>query len=589
MNKNKSLSTKYILLSILILIIVSILLFGMFASLFKFNSTNSNIWLKNFSSDLTISINGKTYENIDLSKKDFKFPYAKKGDVIRISKKIPLFFSSNQAHLVFKTKHSAVKVFVNNMLVYAYGMSLMGTNKDIASSYHIVPIKQSDIGKTLEVFVFPNDNHSVTYFDRFDLCLESYIVFHIFRPFATTIAIDLSLIVFGIIGILTYTLAFITVRRRIMMLPFYLSGLLISMGIWSIANYGFLSVFNNNAGSGNVFEFGALYIAFLFYLMIITENISSVKIKSILYKFQILYVLFLASTFICNYMDILHFVAFLKVFHAISFIILLASIIILKLEYKNQSSSQKLLLIGQTFFSIGIMVQLILYSLIRYLHFIILKSYDYNIICTISVIFMIVFFLLSMILRLLEGMKHEQERMFLEKMAYNDILTGLANRQKCMIELIDLTKNKKPYHCIAFDLNFLKKANDSFGHIRGDMLLKDFAKCLNETFKPPCVNARTGGDEFLVIVPDSNSTAIENQINELYDLMNLVNCERNDGIILETAYGISSSDEVSDFDYEKIISLADERMYENKRKMKEKLKKEKEILEPVYSMPGDIE
>ena len=71
--------------------------------------------------------------------------------------------------------------------------------------------------------------------------------------------------------------------------------------------------------------------------------------------------------------------------------------------------------------------------------------------------------------------------------------------------------------------------------------------------------------------------------------MNLVNCERNDGIILETAYGISSSDEVSDFDYEKIISLADERMYENKRKMKEKLKKEKEILEPVYSMPGDIE
>lgn len=589
MNKNKRLSIKYILLSIFILIIVSIILFGMFASLFKFNSTNSNIWLKNFSSDLTISLNSKTYENVDLSDKNFKFPDVKKGDILKITKKIPLFFSSNQAHLVFKTKHSSVKVFVDNMLVYAYGMSLMATNKDISSAYHIVPIKQSDIGKTLEVFIFPNENHRISYFDRFDLCLDSYIVFHIFRPVATTIAINTSLIVFGIIGILTYTLAFITIRKKIMMLPLYLSGLLICMGIWSISNYGFLSVFNQSASFGNVFEFGGLYTAFLFYLMIITENISSVKIKNILFKFKILYFLFLASTFICNYMNILHFVSFLKIFHLISFLILLASIIILKLEYRAQSVSQRLLLLGQTFFSIGLIIQLIIYNLVKYLPFTILKSYDYNIICTISVIFMIVFFLFSMILRLLESLKHEQERKILEKMAYNDSLTGLANRQKCMIELLDLTTNKKYYHCIAFDLNFLKKANDNFGHIRGDMLLKDFSNCLTEIFKLPCITARTGGDEFLVTVPDSNDDTIKSKINDLYDLMNVVNTERNDGIILEAAYGIASSDEVNDFDYEKILALADERMYENKRKMKEKLKKEREMLEPVYSMPGDIE
>ena len=56
------------------------------------------------------------------------------------------------------------------------------------------------------------------------------------------------------------------------------------------------------------------------------------------------------------------------------------------------------------------------------------------------------------------------------------------------------------YTIICFDLNDLKITNDTYGHARGDILIKSAAEVIKDTFEPHGVVARIGGDEFISIL-----------------------------------------------------------------------------------------
>lgn len=563
MFQSSSLNFKKIIFAIILFLISAILMFSFFVELFRFKS-NKNIWLENVFMDVKITLNGKPYEHDNQKNSSFKMSKSKRGDVCTLEEIIPYYSTNDSASLVFYSNCCAIQVLIDDTISYTYGMSLLHKKVDITSQYHVVPLDKNDVGKKLTIKLYAADNGSLIV-PELRICLDSEAYFYIFQPLAVPISLNLALMIMGVLGLLaSFVSAIIGEGKCLDVIG--VSGFSLFIGMWSNANYGFFQFFHDSAAFGNILEYGSCYMSFLFYLILLSGNVVSKYAQSLFKALKIVCGLFIAFVFISNYLNLIHLSEFLRFFHVLIIIVFIISAVTFRREYKKQEDYQKLISMGQIVFSSVIILQLIVFNLLHIFN--IASYYDYNLIGTLSMLVLIVFFLVGTILRWYHTIEKDKEYTILKKMAYNDALTGLNNRQSSIISLLSLEDNNIPYYCIAFDLNNLKKANDTFGHERGDLLLKDFADSLQQTFTSPCSVYRIGGDEFLAITPDYGLSDVNKMIKSLHAKINEINLERNDGINLETAYGIAYSEEVASSLYEDILKLADDRMYANKKTMK---------------------
>ena len=156
----------------------------------------------------------------------------------------------------------------------------------------------------------------------------------------------------------------------------------------------------------------------------------------------------------------------------------------------------------------------------------------------------------------------------LHKRAVRDTLTGLYNRGfifETLTKLMDIVE-RDPYrnYCIAYlDIDNFKQVNDGFGHEVGDRVLIEFAHILTAGFRKGDIIGRIGGDEFLVIVyscdPERLRDRLEGIRKDMEDRFSTYRLSLSYGIVEVPKDGLKVSD---------LISLADRRMYEMKRKKK---------------------
>jgi diguanylate cyclase (GGDEF)-like protein len=102
----------------------------------------------------------------------------------------------------------------------------------------------------------------------------------------------------------------------------------------------------------------------------------------------------------------------------------------------------------------------------------------------------------------------EQVNRRLEDLSHRDPLTNLYNRRFVFTQLereLARAARGHPLALLMLDLDRFKHVNDTQGHLRGDMLLKEIAQALAATTRKVDVAARYGGDEFLVVLPDSTA------------------------------------------------------------------------------------
>jgi diguanylate cyclase (GGDEF)-like protein len=99
----------------------------------------------------------------------------------------------------------------------------------------------------------------------------------------------------------------------------------------------------------------------------------------------------------------------------------------------------------------------------------------------------------------------------MRKLASTDSLTGLYNRhffnEVFPFELKRAERHDRPLSILLIDINGFKAINDTFGHLKGDQILKFVARALAESLRGSDLIARFGGDEFIVILPETNDSS----------------------------------------------------------------------------------
>jgi len=112
--------------------------------------------------------------------------------------------------------------------------------------------------------------------------------------------------------------------------------------------------------------------------------------------------------------------------------------------------------------------------------------------------------------RLLEA-KVVQRTQELERLASRDPLTNLLNRREIVrildIEIERAQRQRTPLSVLMLDLDNFKSINDNFGHLVGDSVLRSSADCLAEVSRKTDFVGRIGGEEFLILLPNTGHAA----------------------------------------------------------------------------------
>jgi diguanylate cyclase (GGDEF)-like protein/putative nucleotidyltransferase with HDIG domain len=158
----------------------------------------------------------------------------------------------------------------------------------------------------------------------------------------------------------------------------------------------------------------------------------------------------------------------------------------------------------------------------------------------------------------IELMKRNKEITYL---SYHDTLTGMYNRRfyEEQLKRINILENL-PISIIMADINGLKLINDTFGHAKGDILLKEATKAIENGCREFDTVARWGGDEFIILMPKTDEEEAQKVVKNIKD-----KCSEGEvgSIDLSIAFGWDTKTTLEE-DIAKVLKNAEDYMYRNK-------------------------
>jgi len=166
--------------------------------------------------------------------------------------------------------------------------------------------------------------------------------------------------------------------------------------------------------------------------------------------------------------------------------------------------------------------------------------------------------------------KQKKDLQTAEKMARQDKLTGIRNRNAYLEFINALDKNiksdsyTKPFGVVVCDINNLKHINDTRGHSFGDEAIKRASRMVCEMFKHSPV-FRTGGDEFVGILTESDYEQRDELLKKFRE-ESLSNGRLRSGP--EVACGLAVYEPATDKGFNEVFERADLEMYEDKKAIK---------------------
>ncbi|MEE3392763.1 MAG: GGDEF domain-containing protein [Lachnospiraceae bacterium] len=570
-------STNYIYLCMFLLIGLCFLV-PFFYRLYDARRVSDRV---SFTSEWTVSVinTNNTYEfykvkhfsELDLKNKP-------RGTVVTFKAKIPENDSGTGYIVSLHCVRSAMEMFINDDKIYDYATSRYYEKQMIGSGRFTVDIPYSNKDKTLTIILYAGENNSFNKLFEPDIFLAT----STYDPFVTENILVITfcsfMLIFGLILILISLVGMAFIRNFNQ--PLYIGLFSMMLGLYIGSRSLCLQLFSADVTFNTYIQYYTLFLLplpLLFLCADIFREISP-KIMDIVLGTIIALAICFSATMILIDFNFIH-PHDLVFWYMIFFGILLVFNILLIV--KDADHSHILMETGSLIFLICFTIDRIFMNL---------KTYDpvsnwinkYLLLLggTIFIWFM-TFNYFTLFYR--AAYLNRRNRVII-RMAYRDTMTGLYNRS-AIDHLIKKISVDGHFTLVCFDLNYLKKTNDLFGHKAGDDLIISFADVLKEAFDDKGYIFRMGGDEFMVLSGlETDSAGLKEALEKVDELMNKHNKSLSDaadedlsekaGYLLDAARGIASSSEAADQDsdilsiYDQTFKLADKRMYENKKQKK---------------------
>lgn len=508
-----------------------------------------------------VSFKETNINNISLA--DYTFSGVEKGDTI-IAKKI-LRQTKEDKNIIYpilniKPENCLIDIYLNGKKVVDNYNNKENDYISIKRNYTVeLPnnyngdelkikfnVQQSDANSILKNIIIMSENDYFNYQIRSNL--TNYIVSSI-------------IIVLGLILIIAVICNPNRSNRLIRLLWIGLIFLLAGLAMY--AKYNILELFIDRSRIIENVEFVGLYLCMPCIVMLSYYTFQEMD-KKFLSIYNLVLLFMFALTVGLNNVGA---ISYRDTMSAITIIMYITGIVLLFLNfniYKMIDRIEKMFIGGMTIFYCQSMVTILISK--------VLTSYNWNKYSQIFIMLLILEFSITVIVYYVhvvkEYMNNITEQRILSTLAYTDPLTSINNRTKYEEYLEELVFKKcENISIFSFDLNNLKKINDSNGHESGDEYIRKFAKTLKKVFETQGFIGRIGGDEFIVIL-EKKITDYNNYIEKMQTIFS--QCIEKEKFEFEAsfAYGYANNDIDESNEIEALISLSDKRMYECKKEQK---------------------
>ena len=163
------------------------------------------------------------------------------------------------------------------------------------------------------------------------------------------------------------------------------------------------------------------------------------------------------------------------------------------------------------------------------------------------------------------------------ELAYTDLLTKVLNKigfvtkaeqYLSQLKALNHSKVESSTALLFLDLDNFKLVNDTLGHQVGDQVLQEVARILKQNVKPEDLIGRYGGDEFVIVVKQvRNLKSLTELAQKIVEAMGTLDYEGKDDVVISCSLGAALAPQ-DGTDLRKLISVADQRLYEAKHRGK---------------------
>lgn len=176
----------------------------------------------------------------------------------------------------------------------------------------------------------------------------------------------------------------------------------------------------------------------------------------------------------------------------------------------------------------------------------------------------------EVIARLQSALRFKEQQDKLKGMAMKDGLTGLYNHALLM-ELLEkeLIQQERLNNNIAFamlDIDYFKKVNDTYGHLVGDIVLKELAGILTQSVRKSDIVGRYGGEEFGIVFPQISQQGVWNVCERIRQNVETFNFNTDGQVIRATiSIGMCFKESGKNLSNQELVKRADDALYQAKK------------------------
>lgn len=523
-----------------------------------FSDRDYNYPIVELSDNWNVTVNGETKDDQKLS--DVSVGVQNPGDKVTLFKTLPYDDIMSPA-IYFRSALMQMVATVDGEKVAEYGREQAENGELIPKNANYIPLSEDFPGMGLRIILTDSEDNVMSGLSNVYLGNRGDLSVYMVYRHRLTLMVGVFLIFFGIVLLMLSIFLLIYQNDNISIIFCAVNSMI--LGFYGLCFYDLASIFTSERELVTVMEYISLYSLPIGIMGLLFTTQKGIR-RRISQCFFVVDIAFMVTATVLHYADIMHINFFIKWFYLICavegvYVIACAAATII-LHRMNRVHDpviwlgEDCLLAGMGIFTLSGLVDILRSELVK-------RNSGNGILvdinfATAGALIFVVSMMINYFFHTIGHYNAGHIRKRLMGLAYNDPLTGLANRTRCDEEFGSLENSDANFYMISIDLDGLKKINDSRGHQAGDEMITGFAGEIESEFHEEAkLISRMGGDEFLVILGDNQWNAVDRKLK---------NFEENLKEKYTFSYGFASRAEVNGLSPREIFLMADSRMYRMK-------------------------